>query len=153
MKNIVCPMSNQRVDEHAARLGALVTIGGVASAFALNSGLLLVILMADFFIRALGEVKISPVAYTGRRLARALALPVKSTDKAPKVFAARLGFLMTTAVAILFGFDLRTASLVLASVLILFAGLEFLCGFCVGCAIYTYLVLPFVGHTVPNSGT
>ncbi len=153
MKNIVCPVSDQRVDEHAARMGALVTIGIVASAFVLNSGLLLVILMADFFIRALGEAKLSPVAYAGQRLARALALPGKSTDKAPKVFAARLGLLMTTAVTMLFGFGLRMASVALGSVLVLFAGLEFLCGVCVGCLIYTYVVLPFVGHTVPNSGT
>jgi hypothetical protein len=68
---------------------------------------------------------------------------VKLIDKAPKVFAARLGFLMTTVIAGLFIFNLKIASILVVGILIFFAGLEFLFAICVGCMIYTYLILPF----------
>jgi len=68
---------------------------------------------------------------------------IMDIDKAPKVFAARLGFLMTTVIAVLFILELQLASFVVAGMLIFFAGLEFGFAICVGCTIYTYLILPF----------
>jgi hypothetical protein len=76
-------------------------------------------------------------------LSNSLNLPAKQIDKAPKIFAARMGFAMTLAFALLFVVQLATASAVVAGVLVFFAGLEFALAFCAGCTIYTYLVLPF----------
>jgi len=143
MKNLVCPISDQRVNEQVTRLNALFTIGTVLLAFILNSTFLFVFLMADFFIRAFTEIKFSPINYISYYLSNALNLPVKLIDKAPKIFAARLGFLMTTVIAGLFIFSFKVASIVLAVTLIFFASLEFIFAICVGCLIYTYFVLPF----------
>jgi len=112
-------------------------------AFALNSLFLLVFLMADFVIRAFTEIKFSPVSYTSYYVSNALSLSVKMIDKAPKIFSARLGFLMTTLIALLFILNWPIASMIVGGLLILFAGLEFIFAICVGCMIYTYLVLPF----------
>jgi hypothetical protein len=143
MKNLVCPISDQRVNEQVTRLNAMFTIGIVVLAFVLNSVLLFIFLMADFFIRAFTEIKFSPINFASHYMSHALNLPIRMIDKAPKVFAARLGFLMTTVIAGLFIFSFKIASVVVASILIFFASLEFLLAVCVGCMIYTYLVLPF----------
>ncbi|MDP3174088.1 MAG: DUF4395 family protein, partial [Phenylobacterium sp.] len=89
------------------------------------------------------EIKFSPISFASHYLSNALNLPLKLIDKAPKVFAARLGFLMTAVITILFVFKLSLASLIVAGILIFFATLEFLFAICVGCMIYNYLVLPF----------
>jgi len=143
MKNLVCPISDQRVNEQVTRLNALFTIGTVLLAFILNSAFLFVFLMADFFIRAFTEIKFSPINYISYYLSNALNLPVRLIDKAPKIFAARLGFLMTTVIAGLFIFGFKVASIAVAITLIFFASLEFIFAICVGCLIYTYFVLPF----------
>jgi len=143
MKNLVCPISDQRVNEQVTRLNAMFTIGIVVLAFVLNSVLLFIFLMADFFIRAFTEIKFSPINFASHYMSHALNLPIRMIDKAPKVFAARLGFLMTTVIAGLFIFSFKIAAVVVASILIFFASLEFLLAVCVGCMIYTYLVIPF----------
>jgi len=143
MKNLVCPISDQRVNEQITRLNAMFTIGTIVLAFILNSGILLVFLMADFFIRAFTEIKFSPINYISYYLSNALNLPVRLIDKAPKIFAARLGFLMSSVIAGLYIFSFKTASIVVAGMLIFFASLEFFLGICAGCLIYTYLILPF----------
>ncbi|MDP2337168.1 MAG: DUF4395 domain-containing protein [Bacteroidota bacterium] len=143
MKNLVCPISDQRVNEQVTRFNAMFAILTLTLAFVLNSTVLFVFLMADFFIRAFTELKFSPISFVSHYLSNALSLPVKLIDKAPKIFAARLGFIMTTLIAGLYLFDLEISSIVVASILILFASLEFLFAICVGCMIYTYLILPF----------
>ena len=143
MKNLVCPISDQRVNEQVTRLNAFFTITSVILAFVFNSVLLIIFIMADFFIRAFTEIKFSPISFVSHYLSNALSLPVKLIDKAPKVFAARLGFLMTLVIAALFSLKLTIASVIVASILVFFASLEFFFAICVGCLIYTYLVLPF----------
>lgn len=143
MKNLVCPISDQRVNEYVTRINALLTIVVVVFAFVLNSVFLFAFLMADFFIRAFTEIKFSPVGFASHYVSNALSLSVKLIDKAPKIFAARLGFLMTTVIACLFILNLTTAAMVVAGMLIFFAGLEFVFAICVGCMIFTYLILPF----------
>lgn len=143
MKSIVCPISDQRVNEQVTRLNAMFTIGTIILAIILNSGIMFVFLMADFFIRAFTELKFSPISFASHYLNHALNLPVRLIDKAPKIFAARLGFLMTAVITGLFIFDLKIASIVVSGILIFFASLEFLFAICIGCTIYTYLILPF----------
>ena len=143
MKSLVCPISDQRVNEQVTRFNAMFTIGIIVLAFVLNSVFLMAFLMADFFIRAFTDIKFSPLNYTSIYLSNAFNFPVRMIDKAPKIFAARLGFLMTATITGLFIFGMKMASIILSSILIFFASLEFLLAICVGCMIYTYLVLPF----------
>ena len=143
MKNLVCPISDQRINEHVTRFNAFFAIAVIVIAFVFNSIFLLAFLMADFFIRAFTEIKFSPISFVSHYLSNTLNLPVKMIDKAPKVFAARLGFLMTTAIAVLFVLELELASVIVSGMLVFFASLEFVFAICIGCTIYTYLILPF----------
>ena len=143
MKNIICPISDQRVNERVTRFNALFAIITIVLAFLLNSVLLFVFLMADFFIRGFTSMKFSPISYASYSLNNSLNFPVHMIDKAPKIFAARLGFLMSTVIGGLFIFNLKLASMFVAGLLTFLAGLEFFFAICIGCMIYTYLVLPF----------
>jgi hypothetical protein len=143
MQNLVCPISDQRVNEQITRLNAMLVVGILVLAFVLNSVFLFVFLMADFFIRAFAHVKFSPISFASHSLSNALNLPIRMIDKAPKLFAARLGFLMTMVITVLFISSFKIAAIAVATILIFFASLEFLLAICVGCLIYTYLILPF----------
>ncbi len=143
MKNIVCPISDQRVNEQVTRFNALFAIITVVLAFLLNSVFLFVFLMADFFVRGFTFLKFSPISYASHSLTNSLNFPVRMIDKAPKIFAARLGFLMSAVIGILFILNLKLTSVIVAGILTFFAALEFFFAICIGCMIYTYLVLPF----------
>ncbi len=143
MKQIVCPISNEKVNEQITRINALIGIVVLVSGFVFNSALLLVFLMADFYIRAFTQLKYSPISYTSHRLANAFNLDKKAIDKAPKVFAARLGFIMTFAITVLYISGLYTAALTIGGILVFFATLEFALAVCMGCILYTYVILPF----------
>ncbi|MFW6290549.1 MAG: DUF4395 domain-containing protein [Mariniphaga sp.] len=142
MKQLVCPISNEKVNERLTRLNAFFTIILVSAGFVFNSVWFPLVLLVDFFIRAFGNSRYSPVAYASTALAGLLQLGKKPIDKAPKIFAARMGFVMTLFIAMLYLTGFYTASLIVAGILVFFATLEFAFGICVGCYIYTYLVLP-----------
>jgi len=143
MKNLFCPISNERINEQVPRITALLVIVAVVLAFALDSLVVMAFVAADFFIRAFTKMKFSPLSCVAYWMTQMLNLPAKPIDKAPKIFAARMGFVMSLAFAVLFAAQLNTAAVVIAGVLVFFAGLEFAFAFCAGCTIYSYLVLPF----------
>jgi hypothetical protein len=62
-------------------------------------------------------------------------------DKAPKLFAARVGLLFSIMGFVWFVLS-PIASIVVIAVLTFFAFLESLFDFCVGCVVYTYVILP-----------
>lgn len=143
MKQIVCPISNEKTDERVTRLNALIGIVLLATGLAFNSMIFVVFLAADFYIRAFTKLKFSPISYASHRLANALNLEKKNIGKAPKIFAARLGFLMTLSISVLLISGLHTAALIVGGVLVFFASLEFALAICMGCILYTYVILPF----------
>jgi len=143
LKQLVCPISNEHISERVTRINALLTTLLVVAGFVFNSPFFVVFLMSDFFIRAFTKLKYSPLSYFSYQMVNAFQLDKKVIDKAPKVFAARLGFLMTLTIIILFISGLNVAAVAVAGILLFFASLEFALGLCMGCIMYTYLVLPF----------
>jgi hypothetical protein len=142
-KNILCPISHERINERVTRLNALFAILLVVAGFVFNSVFFFIFLLADFYIRAFTKIKLSPLSFTSHRIAHALNLEKKSIDKAPKIFAARIGFLMTLIITVLLLLHLSIAALVLSGILVFFATLEFVLAICMGCLMYTWLILPF----------
>jgi len=143
MKQLICPISNEYVNERVTRINALLAILLTIAAFLFNSVIFLVFLTADFYTRAFTNAKFSPISYLSHRMVNALNLNKKETDKAPKIFAARMGFIMSLSITLLFLLQLNTAAFAVGGILIFFASLEFALAICMGCIIYTYLVLPF----------
>jgi len=143
MKHLVCPISEEKINEQVTRINAFLTILLVAAGFVFQSVLFFIFLLADFYIRAFTQLKYSPISFVSAKLANALNLDKKPIAKAQKIFAARLGFIMTLAISVLLYFNLTTAAIVVGGILVFFATLEFALAICVGCIIYTYFVLPF----------
>jgi len=54
-----------------------------------------------------------------------------------------MGFLMTLVISLLLMFNYDLAALAVGGILVFFATLEFALAICMGCIIYTYLILPF----------
>ncbi len=143
MKQLICPISDEKINEQVTRLNAIIGILFVIAGFAFQSVFFLIFLTADFYIRGFTHLRFSPISYTSHWLTNTLRLGNKAIDKAPKIFAARLGFIMMLSVVILSLSGIKIAALILAGILVFFATLEFAFAVCVGCIIYTYLVLPF----------
>src|SRR5690349_4167618 len=95
-----------------------------------------IVLLIDFFIRGFTQLRYSPLSWLASRIVGLTKLPEIKIDKAPKIFAARVGFLFALAATLVF-FMSPTASLVIALILMGFALLEAVFNFCVGCLVYT----------------
>ncbi len=143
MKQIVCPISEERINEQVTRINAFFGVLLIVAGFVFNSVFFFLFLLADFYMRAFTNLKFSPISYFSMRMANALNLNKKSIDKAPKIFAARLGFLMTLTINVLYLLQLKTAAIMVGGILVFFASLEFALAVCMGCIMYTYLILPF----------
>jgi len=143
MIDLICPVSNEKTNERLTRLNAFFTVLLASLSFILSTPVFLMFLLIDFFIRAFTKGKYSPLCLLSRTLLSLLKLSEIKIDKAPKIFAARMGFVMTLAITLLFLLNLSIAAMAIAGILIFFATLEFAMGVCVGCMIYTYMVLPF----------
>ena len=143
IKQLVCPISDKRVDEQVTRINALIGVLMITAGLIFNAVIFMVVLTIDFYIRAFSNARYSPVNFISHQMANALNLNRKEIDKAPKVFAARIGFLMSLAITVLMILQLNTASFVIGGILVFFATLEFALAVCMGCIMYTYLVLPF----------
>ena len=143
MIDLICPVSNEKTNERLTRLNAFFTVLLASLSFILGTPVFVAFLVIDFFIRAFTKGKYSPLCMISRALLKVLNLSEIKIDKAPKIFAARMGFVMSLTITVLFLLNLGVAAITVAGVLIFFATLEFALNVCVGCMIYTYMVLPF----------
>jgi len=142
MKKLICPVSNERVPEHLPRVTAFYVIGlMIIYMLTLFTPLLLFVLF-DFIMRGFGFQQYSPIHFMARKTSELLKLKGKLIEKAPKIFAARLGVLMVLAALILDLASIPAGALAFASGLVIFATLECVFNFCLGCYVYTYVVLP-----------
>ena len=141
LQNLVCPISPLRVNENVVRLVAALVILLVALYIYTGSPYIILLLIADFYIRAFTALKFSPLSWTASQISALSGLREIRIDKAPKIFAARVGLLFTLAILLLFYIH-PPSSIVVAFVLIGFAALEAVFNICVGCLVYSYLVFP-----------
>lgn len=143
MNNILCPVSDEKVNEKIVRFTALLTFL-IALFFIFKPNILLVLFLAfDFYSRGFGTSRTSILALTGSGLKDYIPFRSKIIDKAPKIFAARIGFILSLLSIVLLLSNAILASQITIVVLAFFAFLEWAAGFCMGCYIYSWIVLPF----------
>lgn len=141
LKDVVCPLSPLRINGNVARITGLL-MAAMLACYALTGSLYFILVIAiDYFIRAATPMPYSPFSWLAAKIVAAFKLNNHPIDKAPKIFAARVGFLFAFTATILY-FVNPAASLVVALILMFFALLESVFDFCVGCIVYTYVVLP-----------
>jgi hypothetical protein len=105
---------------------------------------LIVPLGLDYLMRAMMNAPMSPMARFATVVANLLRIPYRAMDKAPKVFASRIGVCFAMGAAVCH-FVAPGAALWLAGALAVFTMLESVFDFCVGCVVYTYIALPLFG--------
>jgi hypothetical protein len=140
--NVICPVSNVKIDSNVSRLTVFLNAICLALFVSTHIPWLVILVAVDYGIRVMGQAEYSPMRWVAVKIAGALKWSAQPIDQAPKLFAARLGFLFSAGSALFFTASLP-ASLVLGSILLVFATLDSVFDFCVGCLTYTYAVLPF----------
>jgi hypothetical protein len=142
---ISCPVSSEKVNESAVRIVAFFVILISLSAIFTNNYFITALLVVDFSLRAFTSGKFSPLKFVARKIVGALNIQGKQVDAAPKKFAALLGVLFSFSVLVLQILKLFVAAKVVGSILIFCASLEGALGICLGCIVYSYLIIPFSG--------
>ena len=143
-KQLICPISGERVNENAVRLTALLVVLFMGIYFLTGYGIIPALVALDFFIRGFTRLKSSPLSWLSKYIVNNLNLKPVWIDKGPKIFAARIGFLLTALTAFFGLIQLPILSITFGSVLVLFAFLECGLNFCAGCWVFTYVVDPLV---------
>jgi hypothetical protein len=143
MSNLICPISPETTDKRASRVGAVLTATLLVVYAATGVWPLLVFVVADYVVRVLTPYR-APIARLGAAAVRITGRPPKPMNKGPKIFAWRIGFLMAAVSLVLLPVS-PTASAIVAAALAGFNVLDGVGNLCVGCVIYTYLVLPYFG--------
>ncbi|MGF7082105.1 DUF4395 domain-containing protein [Mucilaginibacter sp. UYCu711] len=137
--DLECPVDFVTINENRARMVAFLVLMLVVLCFGTANWLIAAFLLVDFALRSFYLNKFSPLAIIAGVLIKLLQLKNKPVDRAPKRFAAFVGlsFMVMILLALLTGF-ITTAKAVLI-VIMIFAALESLAGFCAGCYVYSYL--------------
>lgn len=141
---VICPVSEEKINEKVARIIAFFTILIVIAGVCFKSPVVIAALAIDFYLRTFTSGKYSPLRYISKRFSNYIGLSPKMVDAAPKKFAASIGLLFTISIAGLLSFSHDRSADILAAVLLICAGLESFKSICLGCIVYTYIVLPFL---------
>ncbi len=98
------------------------------------------LLVVDFFLRSFSLQQYSPLAFIADAVIKQLHIKSKQVDQAPKRFAARMGFAITSLLLLLNIIGIALLVNAIVALLIFFSFLESFFGICVGCHIYTYWI-------------
>ena len=148
IKSLACPMSFDQIDKNVVRSSAIITAGIIAvySVLSLASSASVLILMlalaGDYAVRVFTS-QLSPIGWFGHQLTRRLGMTPKPMDKAPKIFAVRVGFIFAASSVGLFFVD-PTIAIGVGLTLMVFNLLDGVLNVCVGCYFYTYVSLPLL---------
>lgn len=143
-KQLICPISTEMIDENKVRVTALGVVTTMGAYFMTGSVIFPALLAVDFFVRAFTKLKYSPLSWLSHLFVNSIGPSPVWIDKAPKVFAARIGFLLTSITAVSALVGLPMVAMVAGVTLVGFAFLECGLNFCAGCWVYTYIVFPLV---------
>jgi hypothetical protein len=137
----ICPISERNINENVSRLNASFTLIIGVLFIITGSFWFLFAMLTDFIFRLLSEGKLSPLIKLNTYLLENFNARKVIINAGPKIFAARIGLLLT-AISLLFWFlNLPFASFITAGILVFFSFLESVFGFCVACKIYPYALV------------
>jgi hypothetical protein len=136
---VFCPVSDKRIDEHAARINGALTFL-LLGVFAITGSVIPVIFLAgDFFLRAFNYGQYSLIAVSSRNIVKYFQIDQNLINAGPKIFAARIGLLLSSLIVLSFLLNLTVLAYSVAGILAFFSLLESAFGLCVACEIYPFL--------------
>ena len=141
--SIICPISAEKVDSNVSRLTVFINAALMIAFLITLQPVLLYIVTIDYGIRAFGYNKYSPLCKLSALVAKALGWETKMVDKAPKMFASRLGFICAVLGTVFITLNMPIGSMLIIGLFTVLAFLDSAVNLCVGCLIYNFFVFPF----------
>lgn len=137
--NLFCPVDLVTVHDKQPRIVAgFVALLAIAFLWT-DNWLIVAFLSIDFFLRAFKFGQYSPLGLLAGQLVRKLHIKGKPVDVAPKRFAAKLGWIFTLLILLVYAFVNVAFAHYITVVLLVFALLESVLGYCVGCKSFQVL--------------
>lgn len=137
--SLVCPISDNYIDENIARMNAFFTFGLVLIFLLTPFKWIIFLLAADFLLRRILQGKFSVVSRISNLTTGALALKKVSINAGPKMFAANVGFALSILAALFYFTGLHYVSYALAGTLAFFTMLESVFNICAACILYPFV--------------
>lgn len=138
-QNIECPIDFELTNQNKVRGTAGLVLLLAIIFIITESWLSAALLASDFLLRAFNLSKFSLLSGVSAALIDLLGIETIPVNQKPKIFAARMGAIMSIIIfaVALAGFSLLSKGITV--ILSIFALLEFAVGFCTGCYVYTFL--------------
>jgi hypothetical protein len=134
----ICPIDGTLINEPTVRVVAgLVAITAAVGVY-FQSPVVFLFLTYDFFMRGFDKKEWSLFRYFGIKTVTSIDIKEKLIDAGGKKFASRVGFIFSSLLTVAALAQLPVAVYALGGILILFALLESVLAYCVGCKIYTF---------------
>ncbi|MCW5198342.1 DUF4395 domain-containing protein [Desulfobulbus sp. F4] len=142
--NEMCPISLEKINENVARANAALTVALLLIFLFSPLKWLIVFVAADFCIRGFFGATYSPFAQISKNVLAMLNIQPVLVDAAPKIFAARIGFLFSCLLTACWLLDQKTAALIIGMIFTACALLEVAFRFCLACKMYPLVCkIPF----------
>lgn len=132
-------------DEHAIRIVAAEVAVLTMIALIFGWSFPAFLLVGDFALRTFTR-QASPLSAIADTIAAAAGLQPRPIFAAPKKFAALLGFMFSVVILISLHYNLATTTYVAGSLLFVCATLEAAFNICIGCYVYSLIVVPFINY-------
>lgn len=142
LNKLVCPISKEQIDSYLSRMTVFLNVLLMLSYILTRNPIFLMVVVIDYLIRAFFNVKLSPVRFLAKYIRKIIKIEPKFIDLAPKVFAARLGFIFAFSALITFILGFEIVSIVITAFLMTLSILDSVFDFCLGCFVYHYFVFP-----------
>lgn len=143
MKNIVCPVSVEKIDSNVSRITIFMNVLIIGFFLVFKNPFFIGVVAIDYFIRAALNIRYSPIRFIAKNIVSLFRVKKKPIGLAQKIFASRLGFLCAFSALVLVLTGFPSVSFFIALILLLLSLMDSVFNFCVGCLIYNYLVYPF----------
>jgi len=131
-----CPIAFRQIDGTIVRINAL-SLSLILLAYLFTDQIAFIYFLGfDLMIRLFINKRLSPINQISRLIKVAIRAKTQSTDAAAKRLAAYFALGFSCSIIVLHSIGLGAEAKILSSVFILFASLEFIFNFCVGCKIY-----------------
>ena len=135
----MCPISSHQVNEAAVRINAALAVFFIIIFFFTPYKWIILILSIDFFMRGFLNPSYSFYGAISETILTAFKVKPTMMNAAPKIFAAKIGFIFCCMIAASYLLKFYGISMIIGSIFAFFAALESVFKFCVVCKIYPFI--------------
>lgn len=136
----ICPIEGTLINEPTVRVVAGLVAITAAVGLYFQSPIIFLFLAFDFYVRGFNKKEWSLFRYFGIKTVTIIDVKEKLIDAGGKKFAAKVGFILSSLLTMAAFLQLPLVVYTLGGILVLFATLEAIVAYCVGCKIYSFYI-------------